>query len=177
METKLLINQLTAFYPVGISISDEKSYNESVENQRKVKAINDALKDCTQWNKTKQSIMLNLGLDDVADYSFAAGYPVYYGSFRISEESPFMYSLFISVLLPYFCIRLMDTELHIKRFKPIGELEVSVFKKVSSIITSYFKDYELIDDKDLLEHQVLNIEFDYADPPTIADLLFTTIET
>lgn len=176
METKFLISQLTAFYPVGIPITNEKSYNESVENQRKVKAINGALKNRDQWEKTKQSIVLHLELDSITDYSFAGGYPTYYACFRDEKRAYLIYSVLISVILPYYCIRITNTETNVRWFKPLSESELFIFNQVSSIVTSLFKDYELIDDKELLEYQVSNIEFDYADPPTIAHLLFTTIE-
>ncbi|MGJ1263241.1 hypothetical protein [Sphingobacterium spiritivorum] len=176
METKLLINQLTAFYPVGIPISDEKRYEESVEYKRKIKAINTALKNRDHWENTKHSIFLHLGLQRISDYSFAGGYATYYASFRAEQGSSLVYSILISVLLPYYCIRISNTETETKRYRPLNESEILIFDKVSSIIISLFKDYELIDDKELLEYQVSNIEFDYADPPTIAHLLFTTIE-
>ncbi|MGJ1386651.1 hypothetical protein ACR782_10655 [Sphingobacterium spiritivorum] len=176
METKFLISQLTAFYPVGIPITNEKSYNESVENQRKVKAINGALKNRDQWEKTKQSILSDFELYRISDFSFAAGYPTYYASFKVEQESSLMYSIFISVILPYYCVRVIDIEKDIKWFKPLTESEAVVFKQLSSIITSNFIDFKIIDDRELLEFEVSNIEFDYANPPTIADLLFSTLE-
>ncbi|MGE8377849.1 MAG: hypothetical protein ACN6PN_05835 [Sphingobacterium sp.] len=89
-----------------------------------------------------------------------------------------MYSLFVSVILPYYAIRIMDlSDLDKKSFNPVSDVDFELFEKLDKKVKVVFPEHQIIGDGALLLTKVNIFEADGETPPSIQHLLFSTIET
>lgn len=87
------------------------------------------------------------------------------------------YSLFVSVILPYYAIRIMSLSNLKKSFNPIINTDFQVFEKLKKKVQDVFPAHLIIKDDRLLQTKVDIFEADGENPPSIQHLLFSTIET
>lgn len=175
MQKEQIIEQLQEFYPAGISLDDIAAYAGSDAYKKRKNCIDTAWSDRGQWEELKTS--LSELSDEVWDYSFMGGSPTHHFSFSLKHEENRLYSLFVSVLLPYYAIRIMDLSNLDKSFNPVSDADSLVFEKLENKVKDVFPDYQIIKDEALLLTKVNIFEADGESPPSIQHLLFSTIET
>lgn len=175
MEKDKILEQLKEYFPSNLSVVDGfENYVKSEEYLKRRSRIDLALSDFELRDSFKNS--LGKIAERVSEYSFAGGSSCYHFSFAQStDEGRAIYSVFISVLLPYYTIRcLKKIE---KYFHPISETDFNVFKEANFLVQKFFPEYQLIDDESFLNKVMPNFGTEYIENPTILDLLFSTIET
>ncbi|MDR2270419.1 MAG: hypothetical protein LBF27_05875 [Sphingobacterium sp.] len=136
MEKDKIIDQLKKYFPSNISMGDGlNSYVKSEEYLKRRSKVELALSDFELRDFFKNS--LGEIAERVSEYSFAGGSSCYHFTFaQITDEGRVLYSVFISVLLPYYAIRCMK-KLE-KSFHPISEMDFYVFKEVNFMVQKFF---------------------------------------
>lgn len=175
MKKDQIIEQLKDFYPEDISLDDIETYAASEPYQKKRGCIEKAWSDRIQWHLLKDSLY-DLSYK-ISDYSFMGGSPCYHFSFYKEQNDSIFYSLFVSVILPYYTIRIMNVSNMDKSFNPISEVDLEVFEKLEKKVKAVFPEHQNMKDEVLLQTKVNIFEADGESPPSIQHLLFSTIET
>ncbi|MGJ1227174.1 hypothetical protein ACR78H_16645 [Sphingobacterium siyangense] len=127
------------------------------------------------WEQLKESLT-DLSAE-IWDYSFLGVSPSYHFSFRLEQNEDILYSLFVSVILPYFAIRIMRLPNREKSFTPVTDTDFQAFEKLTKKVQNIFPEHLIIKDDRLLQTKVDIFEADGENPPSIQHLLFSTIET
>lgn len=175
MEKHQIIKQLKEFYPTDISLDDIAAYANSEPYKKKKSYIDSAWSERNEWNLLKASLS-DLSTE-IWDYSFMGGSPCYHFSFSQEQNKEILFSLFVSVILPYYAIRIMNISNFDKSFDPISAIESRVFEKLENKVKNVFPKHRIIRDKAFLQTKVDIFEADGEYPPSIQHLLFSTIET
>lgn len=170
-----ITEQLKEYYPEGISLDDINAYAASEPYNNRKRCIETAWSDRRQWEELKDYLS-DLSAE-IWDYSFMGGSPSYHFSFRLEQNDDILYSLFVSVLLPYYAIRLMELSNQDKSFNPVSDADFLVFEKLKNKVKVVFPNHQIINDEVLLLTKVDIFEADGESPPSIQHLLFSTIET
>ncbi|MCS4229255.1 hypothetical protein [Sphingobacterium sp. BIGb0165] len=175
MQKEQIIEQLKEFYPAGVSLDDTETYvGSEAFNNRKL-CIESAWSDRRQWEQLKDSLS-DLSAE-IWDYSFMGGSPSYHFSFSQQQNDNTLYSLFVSVILPYYAIRIMDLSNLDKSFNSVSDADFYVSEKLGNKVKIVFPLHRIIKDEALLQAKIDIFEADGENPLSIQHLLFSTIET
>uniref|UniRef100_UPI0028ABDB4C hypothetical protein n=1 Tax=Sphingobacterium multivorum TaxID=28454 RepID=UPI0028ABDB4C len=175
MRKEQITEQLKEYYPEGLTLNDIMAYSASEAYSNRKRCIESAWSDRRQWEQLKDS--LSELSAEIWDYSFMGGSPSYHFSFRLEQNEDILYSLFVSIILPYYAIRIMSLSNLKKSFNPIIDTDFQVFEKLKKKIQYVFPEHVIIKDDRLLQTKVDIFEADGENPPSIQHLLFSTIET
>lgn len=175
MRKEQITEQLKEYYPEGFTLDDIMAYSASEAYNNRKQCIESAWSDRGQWEQLKESLT-DLSAE-IWDYSFLGGSPSYHFSFRLGQNEDILYSLFVSVILPYFAIRIMRLPNRKKSFTPVCDTDFQVFEKLTKKVQHVFPEHLIIKDDRLLQTKVDIFDADGENPPSIQHLLFSTIET
>ncbi|WP_394677356.1 hypothetical protein [uncultured Sphingobacterium sp.] len=175
MRKEQITAQLKEYYPEGLTLDDIMAYSASEAYSNRKRCIESAWSDREQWEQLKKSLT-DLSAE-IWDYSFLGGSPSYHFSFRLEQNEDILYSLFVSVILPYFAIRIMSLSNREKSFSPVSDTDIQVFENLKKKVQHVFPKHLIIKDDRLLQTKVDIFEADGENPPSIQHLLFSTIET
>lgn len=175
MRKEQITEQLKEYYPEGLTLDNIMAYSASEPYKNRKRCIESAWSDRGQWEQLKESLT-DLS-PEIWDYSFLGGSPSYHFSLRLEQNEDILYSLFVSVILPYYAVRIMSLSNRKKSFAPVSDTDFQVFEKLKKKVQNVFPEHLIIKDDRLLQTKVDIFEADGENPPSIQHLLFSTIET
>lgn len=175
MRKEQITEQLKEYYPEGLTLDNIMAYSASEPYKNRKRCIESAWSDRGQWEQLKESLT-DLS-PEIWDYSFLGGSPSYHFSLRLEQNEDILYSLFVSVILPYYAVRIMSLSNRKKSFAPVSDTDFQVFEKLKKKVQNVFPEHLIIKDDTLLQTKVDIFEADGENPPSIQHLLFSTIET
>lgn len=171
------------YYPKGMAIGDE--YAASKEYRLRKQKIDDAIANAdiqVGWANFKEEFQ-KLVKDKsriLADYSFFSGSPAHQISIRAEAfdglgNNVIVFSVMISVIVNYWAYRFTDQMGTIlqPRYSTQNTKEEELIAQVDRIIIDTFPDYQLLEEKYLMEsYDHLETSVGLERSPTVFDLLF-----
>ena len=174
MDYQKIITELRKYYPFGISFMDnEYELSEQFKYNRMV-LKNQYFAEQENIENIKQELCSVLN-SEIEVYSFAAGHFCHHFTFFIENNRELYYSLLISSIIPYYTIRIVNSNNWETDFSTFGEKFPEKAKLIEGYVAKHFLGYQIIADDDLLNRPIEGVEVDESNHPTLLMLAFTSI--
>ena len=173
MTTEAILKTIYNYYPQNISLDDVEAYDTSIEYRNRLKKCQEAKENNDNWMKLKRELNLydfEEDKENVYDYSVLGSEPCYSATIDLgNSQEPLLISILISVIIPLWTYRIIDSTSICYKYKDKKEEKIIVL--LQSLIEKYFLGYDFIKED---QHQMIIHDIDtvFQSNPTIFEAIF-----